>query len=376
VHAHLLVLARQRLQVSLPNELALVWLPTLMRIDSELGVATLEERIQSVQPASYSEAVTWFSVLFGDRSDAIVLKDSAFTPKLLLRLLRLAYHHVRIDHDAKHEGSYTPDIRDHAERARNEIVSALLDAKGEEGWVAKLEMANDPLCQHFKDRIIAVAEEHWAQEIDSVEFSEAQAVALDKKGEAPASSNEGMFAIMNDRLADLDDLLLCDSSPKEAWAGIGDERIMRREIARELTHASKGLYKVDQEAVTADEKETDIRLRSVVSDHEAVIELKLADGRSARDLRDTINDQLVKKYMAAEHRRSGCLLITLAKERCWDHPDSGHRIGVTELESLLRNEAKRVEDAMGGSVAISVHILNLCPRLPKEKLRGAAGASI
>ena len=80
-----------------------------------------------------------------------------------------------------------------------------------------------------------------------------------------------------------------------------------------------GLYKVDQEAVTADEKETDIRLRSVVSEHEAIIELKLANSRansrSARDLRDTIHDQLVTKYMAAETSRSGCLLVTLARDR-------------------------------------------------------------
>ncbi|OGU08937.1 MAG: hypothetical protein A2075_20895 [Geobacteraceae bacterium GWC2_58_44] len=296
-------------------------------------------------------------------------------PKLLLRLLRLAYYHVRIEHDAKHEGSYTPDTRDDAERARNEIVSALFDTKGEEGWTAKLEMADDPLCAHFKDRVRAVAEEHWAQEVDSVAFDEAQAIALDKTGEAPASTNEAMFAIMNDRLADLDDLLLRDSSPKEAWAGIADERVMRREIARELSHAANGLYKVDQEAVTADEKETDIRLRSVVSDHEAVIELKLADGRSARDLRGTIYHQLVKKYMAAENSRSGCLLITLAKDHSWKHPDSGQRIGITELESLLCDEAKRVENAMGGSVAIALHILDLRPRLLKEKARGPAGAS-
>ena len=109
---------------------------------------------------------------------------------------------------------------------------------------------------------------------------------------------------------------------------------------------------MDQEAVTADEKETDIRLRSVVSDHEAVIELKLADGRSARDLRDTIYDQLVTKYMAAENSRSGCLLVTLAKDRRWEHPDSGTRIDLPELVSLLHDEAKRVEEAMGGVVAL------------------------
>lgn len=364
--------ARQRLQGNLPNELLFVWLPTLMRIDPELGVAALEGRLRTVEPGKRTEAVTWFNFLFSDHHDAINLREAAFTPKLLLRLLRLAYHHVQLNHDANHEGSYTPDTRDDAERARNEIVHALFNAKGEEGWIAKLEMANDPLCVHFKDRILAVAEEHWAQEIDSVAFDETQAIALDKTGEAPASTNEAMFAILCDRLDDLDDLLLRDSSPRDAWAGITDEKIMRREIARELNHASNGLYKVDQEAVTADEKETDIRLRSVVSDHEAVIELKLADGRSARDLRDTIYKQLVKKYMAAENSRSGCLLITLAKDRCWEHPDSGKSVELTELVSLLHEEAKRVENAMGGSVAIALHFLDLRPRLPKEKKSGGS----
>ncbi len=64
-------------------------------------------------------------------------------------------------------------------------------------------MATDPACAHFKDRIIAVAEESWAQEIDSTAFDETQAVALDKTGEAPGSTNGAMFAILNDRLADL-----------------------------------------------------------------------------------------------------------------------------------------------------------------------------
>ena len=194
-------------------------------------------------------------------------------------------------------------------------MSALLEAKGEDGWAAKHQMACDPLYAHFSGRILAVADESWALEIDSVSLDETQAVALDKTGEAPASTREAMFAVMSDRLADLDELLLRDMSPREAWAGITDEKVLRREIARELSHAANGLYKVDQEAVTAYEKKTDIRLRSVASDHEGVIELKLASNWSARDLRSTISEQLVKKYMAAENTRSGCLLITYATER-------------------------------------------------------------
>ena len=358
--------ARHRLREELPKEFTLVWLPTLMRVDPELGVSELEERLRTVEPEELSEAVGFFAVLFGDRHDAIDLKSPAFTPSLLLRLLRVAYRHVRPVDDARHEGVYTPDMRDHAQRARDTITKALLEAKGEDGWAAKLEMANDPLCKDFKDWIIAVAEESRAQEIDEDAFDLEQALALDKTGEARASTNEAMFAIMSDRLADLDEQLLLDDSPRELWAGITEEKFMRRAIARELTRTANGLYTVDQEAVTADEKETDIRLRSTVSTHEAVIELKRADGRSARDLRDTIQEQLVTKYMAAETSRSGCLLITLASDRKWKHPDNGSRIGPTELMSFLRQEACRLEETIGSSLTLRVHLLDLRPQLPTE----------
>ncbi|MEM9710313.1 MAG: ATP-binding protein [Pseudomonadota bacterium] len=359
--------AIQRLEQQLPLALRLVWLSTLMRIDPQAGVEKLADQIEIVEPSKRSDAVTWLASLFGDRQDGIGLGDERFTPRLLLRLLRLAYRHVRIQDDAHHEGSYSPDTRDDAEQARNSIVSALLNAKGEEGLTAKLEMAADPLCVHFKDRILALAEENWAHEIDANAYDEAQAVALDRSGEAPASTNEAMFAIMKDRLSDLNDLLLRDASPREAWAGISDEKVMRREIARELRYAANSIYTVDQEAVTADEKETDIRLRSVASPHEAVIELKLGDGRTARDLRDTIENQLVKKYMAADHSRAGALMVTLAKDRKWDHPDGGPRIGVEGLFLLLHEEAERIEQASAGALSLAIHFLDLRPRLRTER---------
>ena len=300
-------------------------------------------------------------MLFSDRNYAIGLKASPIAPRMLLRLLRLAYQHVRVADDVKHNGVYSPDIRDHAESARGHILTALLESKGEEGWAAKLEFVADPLCSHFKDWVLALAEEHWANEIDSVAFDDEQALALTRRGEAAPSTNEAMFAVMCDRLDDLDDLLMHDASPRETWAGVGEEKLIRREIARELGHLAKGLYNVDQEAVTADEYRTDIRLRSTASDHEAVIEVKRADNRSGRDLRDTIHDQLVKKYMSAENTRSGCLLVTLARDRKWQHPETRKRIGTRGLVALLREEARRVEDMMARSLMIGVHFLDLRP---------------
>ena len=251
--------------------------------------------------------------------------------------------------------------------ARNSVLSALLATTGPEGWAVKLEMANDPLFSHFKDRAIALAQEKAAEEADSVALSEAEFSVLDKSGEAPPATNEAMFALMRDRLDDIDDLLLQDVSPREAWANITDEHVMRRELARELRNAANLNYAVDQESVTADEKETDIRLRSTGSKQQAAIELKLGDNRSATDLFNTIKDQLFVKYMAAEECRAGCLLVTIAKDREWEHPKTGKRLDFAALIALLSEEAERLSQDLGGAAKLMAKGLDLRPRLATER---------
>ena len=365
--AKLAQIAEGHLASSLSSELRDAWLSILLQLDPECGVGVFEQFASTVEPSARSEVVACFAKFFGNRDSTVNLHNKLVTPQLLLRLLRLAYQHVRGEDDVHHERIFHPDARDDAQMARHNIFNALFSIKGEGAFSAQHEMAADPLCEHFKDRLIAMADENWAQEIDAHAYDEQQAIALDKSGEAPAASNEAMYDILRDRLSDLDDLLLRDTSPREAWAGIEKEWILRREIARELEHAANSLYTVDQESATADEKETDIRLRSVLGGYEAVIELKLGGGRTAKDLLDTISEQLVKKYLAAEKSRAGALLVAISRDRQWDHPDENRRINVDELTELLRNEAERVQNALGGQVFLYVHLLDLRPRLTVEK---------
>ena len=179
-----------------------------------------------------------------------------------------------------------------------------------------------------------------------------------------------MFVLMTDRLDDIDDALLRDDSPRAAWALIDDEKIMRQQIARELRTSANAAYTVDQEAVTADEKETDIRLRSTGSEHEAIIELKIGEkDRSAADLKATIKDQLVAKYMAAENSRAGCLLITIKSPRTWLHPETGVALDLAGLIDMLNEEANRIEQEMGGSLRLTARGLDLQPRLSTERAK-------
>lgn len=360
-------IAQNNLCKQQPFSLSVVWLPALMRLDPCRGVNALEKRIEHITPAQYSEAVNWFSKLFFESRNGLNLNDTEqFTPDLLLRLLRLSYRHVRPGDDVQHDGVFSPDSRDNAERIRDAILMALLNAKGEQAWWAKLEVAADPLFEKLKDRIQAIAEERWADEVDTDCYDDSQAKALDTQFEAPPATNEAMFNVMVGRLEDINEMLLRDDSLLAIWAGIKEEKIMRRAIAHELETQANGMYKINQEAVTGDEKETDIRMISKNFHHEAVIELKLGDKNyTAKVLRNTIQNQLVKKYMAPENRRSGCLLITVAKDKKWKHPDNDTRIDFETLIQLLRVEARRIVDSMGG-LRLHVHALDLRPRLPAE----------
>jgi hypothetical protein len=363
------ITARQRLAGGLVQPFSNFWLRALLHLDAVAGVEALERALEESTASKTGAGVRLFAELFHrDYSGVGVdLGASGFTPPILLRLLRLAYQHVRIGDDVVHEGSYSPDMRDNAEAGRNAVLRALLSTTGPEGWAAKLEMASDPLFDHIKDRTIAVAEERAAEEADSVALTESEFAILDKTGESPPTTREAMFALMRDRLDDIDDLLLQDISPRELWASINDEHLMRRAVALVLRDAGKQIYTIEQESVTADEKETDIRFRSTSSKQQGVIELKLGDGRSATDLFETIRDQLLMKYMGADECRAGCLLVTIARDREWNHPKTGKRIVFEELMTVLNEEAERLSKELGGTAKLMAKGLDLRPRLGPER---------
>lgn len=361
-------LAVDRLAHELPISVAAAWLHTLTRLNPNAGIRTLEDRLSTTSPAKTGPGVYLINALFGDRSNAINPRTIAVPPQTLLRLARLAYYHISPEDDQRHDGAYTPNDRDDAQRARESILGAILERKGSDAWAVKLELASDPITGDYKDRVIALAEEAWAHEVDEAAFTEAQAAAFDKNGEAPPMTDETMFLVMLDRLDDIRDLLLQDFSPRENWAGIKDEHVMRREIARVLESYKRSIYRVNQEAVTADEKETDIRMTSTASDHQAVIELKLGENYSGRVLRDTIYNQLVDKYMAPRGSKSGCLFVTVATDRNWDDPVTGKKLDIDGLQEMLNTEADRVARVIG-DIRLAVVVLNLQKRLGTEAER-------
>ena len=360
--AYMKATGMSKLRGSRESSEVLFWLPILAHLDPGVCVDEMERLAGAIQPTQQSQVDGWFSSLFGHRSDLDLCKFTA-QPELLLRLVRLANRYVRFEDDLEHDGVYSPGPRDHAQHARDVLGSALLNIKGPGAWSIKMQFADDPEVAHYRDRIRAVALEKLAEDWDTVVLNEVDVVRLEREHDYAPTSRVEMAALLDARLADVEDLLLQDDSPRELWATIKIERLLRRALAAELRKMARAAYLVNQESVTSDEKETDIRLASTAAHLEAVIELKIGENDySFTDLQDALHMQMVGKYMQPEHRRAGCLLISIAKDRFWKDPDTGSHIEFEEVIARLNAEAKALEASLGYGASLTVRGLDLRPK--------------
>ena len=351
------------------------WLPVLFSFAPSRGVECMLPVLAALPVEPNGTAVHIIGSLFNERTGSGSTEwTSKLAPAQLLRLTLEFHRHVRSEDDLVHDTVYSPGARDAAEDGRRYIFNALMKASGPEALSAKLALAADPLFERLRDRIAALAQERLAAEIDSSAWKPTEVATLLARKELSPKTTSDMAQLLVDRLDDLQELLLKDTGPRAGWALIDDENTLRPMITRELEVAAREAYTVDQEAVTADGKETDIRLRAV-SGYQATIELKVGEkGRSARELCDSIDEQLVKKYMAHRDARTGCLLVTVADPaRYWLHPDTGERIDRFGLQTLLEARAAAAQQQLGGEARVLARVLDLVPRLSTEQQ--AAGAA-
>lgn len=217
-------------------------------------------------------------------------------------------------------------------------------------------MRDDPLFAHFKDRLDQLAREKAASEAEGTAHADANIAQFEAHGEAPPADRNGMFRLMMDRLSDLQhDIAAHEFSERPMLLGIALEKHMQVWFAKRLQERENGAYRVDSEALVINDKETDIRLLSVRSNAQAVIEIKLANnGYTIPDLEKALAEQLVGQYMQHDNCRSGCLFVTMSKTRHWDCPDTGAKLDFEAVLARLRTQAAELEIRMNHEVRLSV----------------------
>ncbi|MBB3805284.1 hypothetical protein FHR51_001418 [Xanthomonas arboricola] len=340
-----------------------LWLPILGRLDADAFVDTLERLSQLIPPARQSKVVNWLGALFGHQAN-LGLGSMSERPDLILRLLRVAHRHVRSEDDDPAEGVRSVGNRENAEFARSSLFNALMEMKGEDASRAKISLSGDPEVVRYRDRIIALRREKLAEELDAEVLTEREVRELETKFEISPRTRQQMAHVLVGRLDEIEDYLRQDVSPREAWAGFQEERLLRRALSAEFERLARDSYIVAQEGVTGDEKETDIRLVSKSDPSiQAVIELKVGENKySITSFHKALREQLMEKYLLPEQRRVGALLISWKGNKTWDDPVTGDKVSFDEVIRRLNSEAQELAATIGSGAFLTVRGLDLSPR--------------
>jgi hypothetical protein len=364
--SHLAHICRIRLQANRTGPLAITWLKLLLKLDTASAAVELDAALKVTSPDG---AVGMLAALFGrtDRDgDALGTAEGDAAAAILGRLLRAAYRTVRPEDDEEHEGAYTPTVRDDAERGRSYLLNALISTPGKCARDELMALARDPLLGDLQERLRYLARERAANDSEFEAFLPADIRALDARLEAPPKSRDALFAMMLDRLGDLQhDIAHHDFSNRRTLRDIAQEVEMQRTLAMWLEGKSRGNYAVTRESEVADSKRTDIVLAAAGSLQKAVIEIKIADKRwRLVQLERALTEQLVALYERHENCRAGCLLLTNnGARKVWQK--SGVRLDWPGLVQHLQRLAQKVETSRNSEVRVTVFGLDLTdPSLP------------
>ena len=277
----------------------------------------------------------------GRRGEATRVRHAFCTTQHLKTLYLLAHRYVRQldDIDRSNGGAYSPGPRDHAQDAREHLLSLLRALPGKEAFVALSEIALAHPDERSRPYLSMYAKSK--AEIDSAgaPWADIQVREFNDHHERTPSNHRDLFDLAVMRLLDLKgDLEEGDSSNAPMLARVGSESEIRTYIGNWLRSLARGRYAVPQEEELADAKRPDLRVHGVAFDAPVPVELKLADNWTGPALFERLEVQLCGDYLRDPRSSCGVFLLVFRGEKgAWQLPGATETVGFEGLVDALRS---------------------------------------
>ncbi|QFT74939.1 hypothetical protein [Ruegeria sp. THAF33] len=319
----------------------------LATLNPEIGCqALLDETCNLDDNSQRSEAVAIFASVFGDRHDRRMPNLNSIPVERRVPVLRdlilRAYQAVRRDEDVRHDGVYSPGVRDNAQDARSFLFDTLLEVKHPAVLSVLHELAERPEFSHMPDRLRQMSYEIATQISDDTPYPLVSFQALDRESAFIPYDNRSLFTAMMGRLDAFEhDILHAEDRPIEALRLLDQETGLRSFISNWLRGRDRGVFDFTQEAVVADENRTDLRLHPKSLQGYATVELK-RETWSISEFETALHDQLVGQYLQHERCQVGCLLICQRAQKQWRNPEGGQMWGLEEVVIHLQTQANEL----------------------------------
>ncbi len=331
------------------------WLSALLCLDAERALTIMDPWVNNGTKEDGERRVSliikflWGRVWGHDPNRFTSQHSSYRQPEFLLRLLEIVYSHVRPEDDVQHDGVFSPDLRDDAQHARDQLLQLLWEIPGKPTYDALIRLSESQPPGNFKDYLLNLADSHAENDAAPQEWTAAQVAEFGRDAEKNPETQQDLFDIAVSRLDDIKlDLEEGNDSEASLWRKADNEIELRRSIANRLRLISRDRYTTGSEEELADRTRTDIRLHHSNVDARIPIEIKIAGKWSANDLRERMENQLVGQYLR-EARYGIFLLVNRGADRdkkSWRHDGN---LSFSTLVQWLKDESRtllneRVQD--------------------------------
>lgn len=320
---------------------ALRHLALLFTLDSSGTLPFIAGWIGAPAPAAADRASLLFSELFDlHHRDIATASLSGLSTACLEALLRLVYQYVQPGADKVHEGVFTPDTRDKAESARNNILRALLSRTGPEVRAALLRVA-DTLAPANRVRFAELAHEMAERGSDPPPWAPSAVIKFENEALLPARNGDELLNIVAGILEEIGQgLARNDASSRLALCACPDEDAVQGWLVEQLNLRAQGRYTATQETITCRRDRMDVLVQAVGVPDQLAIEIKHGGKQwTAQDLLAALEMQLGEGYLLPAVRRHGILVVTHHGRSHWQHPVIGSRLPFSGLMELLRDRA-------------------------------------
>lgn len=320
------------------------WFAIWVGVAPNIAITALIDRIELMSDA---EQQTLFAMIFvtqllgGRRSGGSAVRQAFKTPEHLKSLYWLMYEYIRREDDIDRAGKgvYSPQLRDDAQDARDNLFKLLNQIPGKESFLALMEIAKTHPNEQSRQWMMLQAKTKAEQDGDIETWSPKQVRDFNDKLERTPRNHKELHELAVLRLLDLkDDLEHGDSSIASTLQKITLETEMRKFIGRELREKAFERYSIPQEEELADAKRPDLRFHGVGFDGPVPVELKLVDNNwSGQKLCERLENQLCGDYLRDNRSNRGIfVLVYRGKKKFWEMSDNNERVDFSGLVVALQ----------------------------------------
>jgi hypothetical protein len=345
------------------------WFAVWVGVDPGGAIPVLTNRLKNLATPEDRQLLAMQFVIYlvaGHRGEPSNVRTAYRTPEYLQQIYLLMHQHIRAvdDIDRSGKGTYSPGLRDEAQRARNGLAEILRNISGKPSFLTLTEIANSHPDESYRSWFAQLANSRAEMDADFDAWSPRQVRDFHETLERTPKNHRELAELGYLRLLDLkDNLENGDSSIASILQGVQLERDVRKFIGHELREKAFGRYAIPQEEELADAKKPDLRFHGAGFDGPIPIELKLAQNWTGSQLFERLENQLLGAYLRDNSSSRGFfVLVHQGRKSTWKIPNPSMSVDFEGLVNALNDHWKRIAVNYPGVEHIEVIGIDLTRR--------------